>query len=282
MDLAFFEALSLAVVVCVVGGVLLRFVQRLLHRGRAGLADENPARRLYAALQLAGILWIGASVAHHSTQGDSYTQDLLWALVFGGFGFLLYVLAGQIGVRLLMGRRLADEIDEGNTAAALAAGGHHLAVAVLVGASAVGTDLFGLGLASIFFAAAFVVQQGIVVAFRALTTYDDAEQVAGENDAAALSYVGASVATAIIVARALDGEFEGLERSLPAFLQVASLALVLLPLRQVVVGGVLFGRWPRLRGGPVDDAVGLRHDTAVAALDAAVALAAALAIARLA
>jgi uncharacterized membrane protein YjfL (UPF0719 family) len=282
MDRSFFEALALATLVCILGGVLLRVAQRALHKAKARLDDDNPARRLYAALQFTGLLWIGASVAHHCTQGESFADDLGWALVFGGFGFVLYVVAGQVGVRLLLGRRLADEIDEGNTAAALAAGGHHIAVAVLVGASAAGTDFFGLGVASLFFALAFVAQQGVVTAFRALTTYDDAEQVAGENDAAALSYVGASVATAIIMARALDGDFEGLQRSVPAFLQVAALALVLLPLRQIVVGGVLFGRLPRLRGGPVDDAVGLRHDTAVAALDAAVAVAAALAIARLA
>jgi uncharacterized membrane protein YjfL (UPF0719 family) len=127
-----------------------------------------------------------------------------------------------------------------------------------------------------------VCQQLVVVLHRAMTTYDDSEQIAGENIAAALSWSGTSIAAAIVIARALSGEFQGWSVALPGFLQVAALALLLLPFRQIVVGGLLLGRMPRLRGGVLDDAVGLKHDTAIAALDAAVGIAVAFAIARLA
>jgi uncharacterized membrane protein YjfL (UPF0719 family) len=282
MDRSFLEAFGLTVAVCVVYAGLLRVAQGLLRRGRATFSDENPAHRLYAAFQAVGVLWLGASVAHQCAVGEDLVRDALWAFAFGGVGFVLYLVAGQLGVRLLFGARLADEIDEGNVAAALAAGAHHVAVAILVAESAAGTDLFGLGLASGFFLLGLVCQQLVVVLHRALTTYDDAEQIAGENMAAALSWSGTSVAAAIVIARALSGEFQGWDVALPGFLQVAALALLLLPFRQLVVGGLLLGKMPRLRGGVLDDAVGLKHDTGIAALDASVAIAVAFAIARLA
>ena len=53
-------------------------------------------------------------------------------------------------------------------------------------------------------AATGVVALALYVAlFRALTTYDDAEQIQGENLAAALSYAGVSVAIALVLAAGL-------------------------------------------------------------------------------
>lgn len=284
MDIAFLEALTLTFLACVFFAGLLRLAQRFVRHGRGRIEDaDNPAHRLYGALQIVGVLWIAGSVAHQCAVGEDLLHDLLWVFAFGSVGFVLYVLAGQLGVRLLLGRRLAEEIDDDkNVAAALAAGAHHIAVAVLVAESAAGTDLFGLTLATGFFLLGLVCHQLVMVLFRALTTYDDAEQIAGENLAAAMSYAGTSIAAAIIIARALDGDFAGLRDSVLGFLQVAVLALVLLPVRQLLVGGLLFGKFPKLRGGVLDDAIGLRHDTAVAALDATIAIAVAVTIARLA
>ncbi|HEY1097959.1 MAG TPA: DUF350 domain-containing protein, partial [Myxococcota bacterium] len=180
-------------------------------------------------------------------------------------------------------RRLAEEIDDDeNVAAALAAGAHHVAVAVLIAECAVGTELAAITLTTGFFFLGLVCQQLVIVLFRALTTYDDAEQIAGDNLAAAISYAGMSIAAAIVIARALDGDFEGLRTSVPGFLQVACLALLLLPVRQLLVGGLLFGKLPKLRGGVLDTAIAVDHDTAVAALDAAIAIAVAVSLARLA
>ncbi len=283
MDIAFLEALLLTFIACVFFTGLLRLAQRFIRKGKAAIDDDNAAHRLYGALQIVGVLWIAGSVAHQCATGEDFLHDLLWVGAFGGVGFALYVLAGQLGVRLLLGRRLAEEIDnDRNVAAALAAGAHHIAVAILIAESTSGTDLFGLTLATGFFFLGLIAQQIVVALFRALTTYDDAEQVAGENLAAALSYAGTSIAAAIIIARALDGDFEGVRTSVLGFLQVACLALLLLPVRQLLVGGLLFGKFPRLRGGVLDDAIGLRHDVAVAALDATIAIAVAVTIARLA
>lgn len=279
MDFAFAERAGLSVVVVIVFAFLLRLAQRLLQK--PGAAD-NDARRLYFAGQLIGLLWMTTSIVRGVVSDDSdFGTDVLWSFVFAGAGFVLYLLGGQLGVRLLLGRHLGDEIESGNSAAALAGAAHHVATGILVGVACTGTDLFGLSLASLFFGLGLIAQQLVSIAFRALTTYDDAEQVAGENMAAAISWSGTAVAAAIVVARAIEGDAETFSDALIGFAEVAAIALVLLPVRQILVGGLLFGRMPRLRGGPLDDAVGLHHDSATAVLDAAVAIGAAVALARL-
>lgn len=284
MDVAFLEAAGLSLGVVIIFALLLRVAQHLLRKAPASAgSDDNGARRLYFAGQLIGILWLSTSIVHGIVEEtNSWGHDIGWSLAFGGVGFVLYVLAGQLGVRVLLGKNLGAEIDSGNSAAALAGAAHHVAVAILVGAACTGTDLFGLSLSTGFFALGVIAQQIVAALFRALTTYDDAEQIAGENMAAAVSWSGTSIAAAIVIARALEGDAETLTEALWGFAQVASLALVLLPVRQILVGGLLFGRMPRLRGGPLDDAVGLQHDTATAVLDAAIAIATAVALARLA
>lgn len=289
MDRSFLEAAGLTVAVVLVFTLLLRFVQRLWRKGRAspetGLTDDaaGSAHRLYFAGQLVGLVWLTTSIVHGIVSDEeTLAHDALWSFAFSGVGFALYLLAGQLGVRVLLGRHLADEIDSGNTAAALAGAAHHVAVGILAGAACTGTDLFGLSLASAFFVAAVVLQQIVAGLFRALTDYDDAEQIAGENMAAAISWGGTSIAAAIVIARAVEGEAATLQEAVAGFFQVAVLALLLFPVRQILVGGLLFGRLPVWRGGPLDEAVGLKHDTATAALDAAVAIGTALAIARLA
>ena len=65
---------------------------------------------------------------------------------------------------------------------------------ILAAPAIAGSDLQGLGLSVAFFALAMVTQAAYVGLFRTLTTYDDSEQIQGENLAAAVSYAGISVA----------------------------------------------------------------------------------------
>ncbi|MDP2341616.1 MAG: DUF350 domain-containing protein [Deltaproteobacteria bacterium] len=293
MDVSFLEAAGLTLAVVIVFTLLLRGAQKLWRRGRAGPGPADPksvineragaAQRLYFAGQLVGLVLLTTSIVHYIvTEEESWAHDILWCFSFSAVGFALYVIAGQLGVRVLLGRHLADEIDSGNTAAGLAGGAHHVAMGLIAGATCAGTDLFGLSLASAFFVVAVILQQGVAALFRAMTAYDDAEQIAGENMAAAISWGGTSIAAAIVIARAAEGEAATLAIAIEGFFEVAVLALLLLPVRQILVGGLLFGRMPKLRGGPLDDAVGLQHDTATAALDAAIAIGTAIALARLA
>jgi uncharacterized membrane protein YjfL (UPF0719 family) len=240
MDVAFLEAAGLTVAVVVVFTVLLRLAQRLWRRGRSSPDDvENGAHRLYFAGQLIGILWLTTSIVHGVVSDDeSLGHDAAWSFAFAATGFALYLVAGQLGVRVLLGRHLADEIDSGNVAAALAGAGHHIAMAILVAAACSGTDLFGWSLASGFFVLGVLAQQIVAALFRALTPYDDAEQIAGENMAAALSWTGTSIAAAIVIARAVEGDADTFVDALVGFGQVSCLALLLLPIRQLMEGGL--------------------------------------------
>lgn len=252
---------------------------------RAKLDDgADAAHRLYAVGQVFGVLFVVATIVHRTVIGDDLQEDMLWSGMFAIVGVLLYFAAGQLGVRLLLGRKLGAEIDEGNAAAGLAGGAHHAAMAILVAEVATGDDIPSVGLAAGFFCVGVVAHQLLVAAFRFLTTYDDAEQIAGENSAAALSYAGVSIAVALILARGLQGDagdFDSYGHSLVDFAEVALLALVLWPVRQVVLLGVVLGARPALRGGRLDDAVGAERDVPLAALEALAFISVALALVRL-
>jgi uncharacterized membrane protein YjfL (UPF0719 family) len=121
-----------------------------------------------------------------------------------------------------------------------------------------------------------------VSAYRALTTYDDAEQIAGENTAAALSYAGLTVAVAVVVSRALLGDFEGWGPALHGAAEILVCLLALYPVRQLFVQTLLLNAPLRARGGVLDTAIAERRSTGHAALEAASYVATALAILELA
>ena len=117
--------------------------------------------------------------------------------------------------------------------------------------------------------------------FRALTTYDDAEQIHGENLAAALSYSGMAIAVAIVVARAVEGDFEGWLSSLRGYGGVLLTLVLLYPVRQLFVQSILMRAPLRFRGGALDKAV-VERSAGLGALEAATYLATAFVIAELA
>ena len=118
------------------------------------------------------------------------------------------------------GAKLPKEIERGNVAAGLAAGSHYVATGIITSHAMAGNDLQTLGISCVFFVIGQLTLHLFVSLFRALTTYDDSEQIAGENLAAALSYAGAAIAIAIIIARATEGDFDGWASSLKGYVGV--------------------------------------------------------------
>src|SRR5262249_19603411 len=139
-----------------------------------------------------------------------------------------------------------------------------------------------LGISVVFFVLGQLTLHVCVSLFRALTTYDDAEQIAGENVAAALSYAGAAIAVAIIVARAAEGDFTGWESSLKGYAGVLASVVALYPVRQVFVQMLLLRSPLKLRGGPLDQGIALDRSEGIGALEAVTYVATALSITRLA
>jgi uncharacterized membrane protein YjfL (UPF0719 family) len=263
--------------------VLLQLGERVIsrHTIASDLKADNAARRFVRVGQVLAVFLISASAVKSSMEGGSLGQDALWVTAFGATAVLLLSITGRLGIRLLLQGRLESEIDRGNRAAGLAAGAHYVAAGIITSRAIGGTDVHSLGVSLVFFVIAQLTLHVFVSLFRALTTYDDAEQIHGENMAAALSYSGALIAFAIIIARALDGDFVTWEVSLRGYGEVLLLALMLYPVRQLFVQVLMLHSGFTLRGGRLDAGIAVERNEGMGAIEAAAYLATALSIARL-
>lgn len=254
---------------------LHRGARRVLDRG----AEPNTARRLLTVGELLGVLLVGAAVVKNNVRVEDLRADLTWTFAFALAGLAMVLGVGRLSLGALLRTRLHAELDENNASAGVAAASHMVATGLLASKAVSGHSARELGLAAVFFSLAMLAHAGFVALFRALTTYDDAEQIEGENLAAGISYAGLTVSVAVLIARAVEGDFNGWTASLLGFAGVSAWCLALYPVRQVVLASVLLGHRPRLRGGPLDEAIGASRDVGVASLEAAAYLGAALAIA---
>lgn len=248
----------------------------------ADLTKGNAAQRLLGVGQVTAIFLVAANAVKSSVQGADIGHDAMWVGAFGVVGVVLIAVTGELGVRLLLSSRLPKEIERGNTAAGLAAGAHYVATGIITSHAMAGNDVKTLGISVVFFVLGQITLHVFVSLFRALTTYDDAEQIAGENLAAALSYAGAAIAVAIIIARATEGEFTGWESSLKGYGGVLACVVALYPVRQVFVQMLLLRAPLKLRGGPLDQGIAVDRSEGIGALEAVTYIATALSITRLA
>jgi uncharacterized membrane protein YjfL (UPF0719 family) len=231
---------------------------------------------------LAAVLLLLPGVVDEALAHD-WLPAALWAAAFGLAGVALIQLVGQLGIRLLLRATLARELEKGNVAAGVSAAANYVAVGILAAPAIAGSDLRGLGLSCAFFGLAVATHAAYVALFRALTVYDDAEQVQGENLAAALSYAGVTIAVALVLARAVTGSpFVGWTPALAGYAGVAAWALALYPVRQLLVQGVALGRAPTVRGGALDGAIGVDRNAGLAVLEALAYVATAVALVQLA
>lgn len=246
------------------------------------LASGNSARRLLRVGQVLAVFFIASAAVKNSVTGESLTHDVLWVSAFAATGLVLVEITGHIGIRLLLQSRLPKEIERGNVAAGLAGGANFVATAIVTSHALGGNDLPSLGLSLAFFFLSQVTLHVFVSLFRVVTTYDDAEQIHGENIAAAISYSGALIAIAIIVARAVEGDFLGWAVSLRGYGGVLLSALALYPVRQLFVQTLLLHAPLTFRGGRLDIGIAAERNAAMGMLEAVAYVATALSIARLA
>lgn len=246
------------------------------------LASGNAAQRILRAGQVLAVFMIAAAAVKDSIEDERLVHDLIWVSAFGATGLVLVQLTGHLGIRLLLQSRVPTELARGNVAVGLAAGANFVATGIVTSCALGGNDLKSLGLCLAFFLLSQITLHVFVSLFRALTTYDDAEQIHGENLAAAFSYSGALVAIAIIVARAVDGDFEQWATSLRGYGGVLLSAIALYPVRQVFVQTLLLRAPLTLRGGRLDAGIAADRNAALGIVEAVAYVATALSIARLA
>jgi uncharacterized membrane protein YjfL (UPF0719 family) len=249
--------------------------------GHASRLDENPAQAALLAGQLVAVFLVAASSVSNSLTGQGLLEDAARVAAFGLAALALLLITSGLGIALLLRSGLAAEVERRNLAAGVAGGAHYIACGVVTAEAFAGHDLEGLGLSLAFFSLAQVTLLGCVSLFRALTTYDDAEEIRGENVAAALAYGGVAIAVAIVVGHALEGDFEGWRISLQGYALALPWLLALYPVRQLFLQSLLLGAPLSLRGGPLDEAIQAKRSAAMGALEAATYVATALAVTRL-
>ncbi len=266
--------------------VLFHIVQRIFSRGHTVSKDARGSNVAYLLLQaghVLAVLLLVPGIVREALTHETLDESALWAGAFVGIGVPLIQIVGSLGVLLLLRAGLKAELERGNVAAGVAGGANYVAIGILGQPAIAGADLGDLGLSIAFFSLSVVTLAVAVVLFRALTAYDDAEQIKGENLPAAISYAGVTIAVAMILARALKGggPFPGWGPALKGFASVAVLAFALYPVRQIVVQGLILGRMPTLRGGALDDAIGTERNAGMAVVEALAYIATAVAIASL-
>lgn len=249
--------------------VVERVLVGLAARRAGGAQQPNTARLLLRVGRILGLFIVAGSLVSGGTKGLDWQADVLWLLSFGSLAAVLFVVSAQLGVRLLLRSRLWAEIERGNPAAGLAAAAHYVATAFIVGASVGGEGLAMMGVSLAFFAIAQLTLHAFVLLFRALTAYDDAEEVLSENVAAALSYAGVTIGLGMIIGRAAEGSFEGWVALFKGFGPALLYCFSLYVVRQFVVQTLVLGAPLRLWKGALDVAIGEQRNLGIGALEAA-------------
>lgn len=265
--------------------LLLSAGQRILSPNRTVAADtkrENLGRSLLHVGQVLAVFFVAAAVTGVAVHGQSFGKDILWTAIYGVAALVVVVVSGHLGTKVLLESALAPEIERGNAAAGLAAGAHYAATGLLTSRALSSADLPGLGISLAFFLLAQTTLHVLVIAFRALTSYDDSAEIRSGNPAAAISYAGITLGVGILVSHAVDGPFEGWAVSLLAYGKALLGGLAFWPVRQLLVQGLLLRLGFRPIGGGLDKAIGERRNVGAAALEAVCYVATALAIVRLA
>ena len=256
--------------------------------GRRTLATEltkgNIAQRLLAVGEVTAIFLVASNAVKSTVDGTSIVHDIMWVSAFGLAGVVLIAVMGRLGVQLLLSSRLPKEIARRQRRRVVAAGAHYVAIGIITSHAMGGNDLPSLGVSCVFFVIGQLTLHIFVSLFRALTTYDDAEQIAGENLAAALSYSGAAIAIAIIIARATEGDFTGWASSLKDYGGMIACCVALYPVRQLFVQVLLLARAAEafLRRPDRSRHRGGKRSAGLGALEAVTYIATALSISRLA
>ncbi len=264
--------------------LLLKLVQRFMypHAVAHDLTAGNGARRMVRVGQVLAVFIVAGSVVKHGCKGLSIGHDAAWIGAFAAASVILISLTGRLGTQLLLSSRLPKEIDRGNLAAGVAAAANYVATGIITAHAVAGNSVHELGLSLLFFTIAQVTLHVFASLFRALTTYDDAEQIAGENLAAALSYGGLLIGIAIVVGRAVDGDFTTWPAAFKGYGFILLTLLLFYPVRQFFVQVLLLHAPFSVRGGKLDSAIALDRNAPLGALEAATYIATALAIAELA
>jgi uncharacterized membrane protein YjfL (UPF0719 family) len=237
-----------------------------------------PAGRLLAAARAFSLLLLAGGLVRGV--GTDLAAELPWLLLFAGAGLLAYEAAAALGLAALRG--ILPAALQGNAAAGTAAAAHLAAIGILLANVCAGRSFAELGVAMASFAVGQATLLLLLWLFRCLTAYDDRAELLSGNVAVALAHGGLTLALALLIAHASDGEYTGPLPALEGYAVALGEGLLVYPLRQVVVTGLMLRHWPSLRGGELDRAIAEDREIGTGALEGVTYLAAVLLVRSLA
>jgi uncharacterized membrane protein YjfL (UPF0719 family) len=168
-----------------------------------------------------------------------------------------------------------EQLEARNVAAAIVVAGAYVATS-LTYSGALDGEGGGFWILLLFFLLGQLALLGITYAFRWLTGYDDVQEIAAGNVAAALALAGLLIAVGVVVGHAASGEFTGLLNSLGGFLLALVAVVAFYPVRQLVVQSLILGGPLRWRGTLIDREIAQDKNIAAGLLEAVAYLTTAL------
>jgi uncharacterized membrane protein YjfL (UPF0719 family) len=227
--------------------------------------DDNPAMGIAIAGYLFGVFWTVTVLL-----GNLHYEllpDIRDVLLYGGIGIGLLTVVALGTCRAFLGTGVQQQLAARNVAAALVVAGVYIATSLTYSGTLSGEG-GGFWIMLLFFLLGQLALLGITYAFRWLTSYDDVQEIAAGNIAAALALMGLLIAVGLIVRRAVSGDYTGFFHSLGGFLLALLLALVFYPVRQVLVQWILLGGPMHWRHSLVDSEIAQDKNVAVGLLEA--------------
>ena len=227
--------------------------------------DDNPAMGIAIAGYLFGVFWTVTVLL-----GNLHYEllpDICTVLLYGGIGIGLLTVVALGTCRAFLGTGVQQQLAARNVAAALVVAGVYIATSLTYSGTLSGEG-GGFWIMLLFFLLGQLALLGITYAFRWLTSYDDVQEIAAGNIAAALALMGLLIAVGLIVRRAVSGDYTGFFHSLGSFLLALLLALVFYPVRQVLVQWILLGGPMHWRHSLLDSEIAQDKNIAVGLLEA--------------
>jgi uncharacterized membrane protein YjfL (UPF0719 family) len=255
---------------------LARLVQQWLYGQtlRALLTEsDNPAMGIAIAGYIFGVFWTVTVLLGHLSY--ELLPDILGVLLYGVVGLLLLTLVALGTCRVFLGTAVQEQLGARNVAAAIVVAGAYIATSLTYSGTLSGEG-GGFWIFLLFFLLGQAALLGIAYAFRWLTNYDDVQEIAAGNVAAALALTGVLIAVGLIVRRAVSGDYAGFWPSLSGFVLALLLVLVLYPVRQVLLQWLLLGGPIHWRATLLDYEIAQDKNVAVGLLEATAYITAAL------
>jgi uncharacterized membrane protein YjfL (UPF0719 family) len=237
---------------------------------------DNTAVGIAVAGYFFSVIWTLTVLGSSPGRGAGWLWDMLDMLLYGVLSIALLIGVALGSCRFFLGLHVHQELVER----------HNIAAAIVVAGSYVATSLTYSGALSgeggslwtllLFFVLGQLALFGITHGFRWLTSYDDVQEIAAGNMAAAFALAGLLIAVGLIVSWAVSGTYTGFFRSLGSFVLSLLDVLALYLVRQVVVEYVVLGGSIRWRGSMLDSEIAQDKNVAAGLLEATAYVTAAL------